>query len=69
MIAPHILDNWKEDWESRICAGDGCYNAPARGYTHCPNCLWGPTYRADDAAVRAKKRAEKKAAKETSDAR
>jgi hypothetical protein len=59
VTAPHIQDNWKVAWRNRICDTEGCYNAPAKGYICCPACLWGAACRADDAAIRAKKREEK----------
>jgi hypothetical protein len=43
----------------RVCANVGCYNRTYRGYILCPGCLYEFPQRADDVAVRLKKRLEK----------
>jgi len=47
-----------QEWIDRICREPGCYNAPAQGgvYAYCETCLYGKAVRADEAAIRAKKR-------------
>ena len=41
---------------STICCEEGCYNAVARGYVCCLQCLHGTSERAPDEAVGLKKR-------------